>query len=54
MANETAASTAKTVRSDIQSGRSTPLRETFSTDNARQMYENERAFQERQRSGKTS
>jgi hypothetical protein len=54
MANETADSTTKAVRSDLQSGRSTPLRETFSTDTARQMHENERAFQEKPQSGKTS
>jgi hypothetical protein len=54
MAHETADSTAKSVRSDLQTGKSPPLRETFSTDNARIMYENERAWQEKMRSSKTS
>jgi hypothetical protein len=50
---ETADSTAKAVRSDIQQNRGVPLRETFSTDTARQMYNAERAYQEKQQSGKT-
>jgi hypothetical protein len=53
VANETAASTAKAVQGDIQTGKSPPLRETFSTDTARQMYNVERAYQEKQQSGKT-
>jgi hypothetical protein len=53
MATETAASTAKAVQGDLHTGRTPPLKETFSTDTARQMYNAERAYQEKQQSGKT-